>query len=225
MTGPAFAAADSVLRRPGVRTLGSRADLADALAQMAPGLRLVVAGGGVLGSELVAAAVEAGAVAALVDPDPAPLTPLLGRELAEVVMARHRAHGVATILGAITGVRPDPEHPGRLVVEVGPKFLPADLVAVSAADPADAPTRHLALYRSRIERLGDPGADGETLLRIIAGEPRYAFRIRGHRLLGAVAIDPAPSEVAALTRLIESGAEVDRDRLCRPEIGLEDVAR
>lgn len=219
---PADAPTESVAT--GVRRIRTRDRVAELLDELRPGQRLVVVGGGILGSELVSGAVAAGVTCALVDPDPTPLSDVLGPDLAAVLMTRHRAHGVATVRGALTGVRPDPDTPDRLIAEAGPKLLPADLVALTDGTRlSDEEQRELHAYGVTFKVLGEVTGPDETLVRIIAGEARHTFRLRDDRLVGAVTSDATEAEIAALRRLIEDAAPVNRDALCRPEIGLEDM--
>ena len=80
------------LRRPqGLRTL------ADALAlreRLAPGVRLAIAGGGFVGTEVASTALALGAEVTLVEAAEVPFEAILGREVGETLTARYRAHGI-----------------------------------------------------------------------------------------------------------------------------------
>ena len=80
------------LCRPnGLRTL------ADALAlreQLGPGVRLAIAGGGFVGTEVASTALALGSEVTLVEAAAAPFEALLGREVGAALAARYRAHGL-----------------------------------------------------------------------------------------------------------------------------------
>ena len=71
--------------------------LADAIAlrrSLVPGARLAIIGGGFVGAEVASTARGLGVKVTLLDRGAAPFAALLGRELAETLAARFRAHGV-----------------------------------------------------------------------------------------------------------------------------------
>jgi len=92
------------LRRPqGLRTL------ADALAlreRLGPGVRLAIAGGGFVGTEVASTALKLGVEVTLVEAADTPFEAILGREVGEALAARYRAHG----LDLRTGTTDLPEH-------------------------------------------------------------------------------------------------------------------
>lgn len=84
---------------PGLHRLRTRAD-ADALrAELAPGRHLCIIGAGLIGAEVAATAVAAGATVTLVDPVAVPLVPVVGAELAARLQAMHGEHGVTVVAG------------------------------------------------------------------------------------------------------------------------------
>jgi NADPH-dependent 2,4-dienoyl-CoA reductase/sulfur reductase-like enzyme len=114
---------------PGVVSLRDRADADTLRDALRPGMRLVIVGAGLIGAEVAATAVKAGAQVVLVDPVPVPLVPAVGEELAEILQAMHAQHGVEVVQGIPTQVVAD----GRtLLLDVeqrgGRSRLAADLV-------------------------------------------------------------------------------------------------
>lgn len=89
-------------------------DDADRLrAQLFPGTRVIVIGGGFIGSEVAATARVGGAEVIVVEALDVPLQRVLGREIGAVCAAIHRAHGVTLRLGESV----------ESVVEVGDKVV------------------------------------------------------------------------------------------------------
>jgi NADPH-dependent 2,4-dienoyl-CoA reductase/sulfur reductase-like enzyme len=91
----------------GVHTLRTLDDALALRAELEPGRRLVVVGGGFLGTEVAATAVHLGVDVTLVSAAPTPLERSLGAAVGVQVADLHRAHGVALRLG-----------PGSAVVSV-----------------------------------------------------------------------------------------------------------
>lgn len=83
----------------GVLTLRTRDDAARLRTALQPGTRLTVAGAGLLGAEVSAAARELGCEVTLVEVDPAPFVRLLGPLGAEVLREVHLEHGVVLLGG------------------------------------------------------------------------------------------------------------------------------
>lgn len=78
-------------------------DLDDAGAlgpQLRPGRRLAMIGGGFIGAEVASTAVKSGAEVTLIDIDAVPLARVLGRDVAERVIALHAGAGVTMALGS-----------------------------------------------------------------------------------------------------------------------------
>lgn len=111
---------------PGVEhalTLRDRPDADVLRARLGPGHRLVVVGGGLVGSEVAATALTLGCSVTVVDPQ-VPLTGLLGHELAVWLHLLHRERGVVLVADGADRVEPDAVHvPGAVV--------PADTVLVA----------------------------------------------------------------------------------------------
>lgn len=124
-----------------VHVLRTRDHAAALRAALLPGARVVVVGGGVLGSEIATAARDRGCAVALVSARPVlglgPTGTLLGEELASL----HRSAGVALHLGRLaTGVVADGDAVRLHLADGG--TLPADVVVVAAG--AAPQTRWLA---------------------------------------------------------------------------------
>lgn len=84
----------------GVHTLRTVDDALALRAELLPGRRLVVVGGGFLGTEVAATAVGLGVDVTLVSAAPTPLERSLGAAVGLQVAELHRAHGVALRMGA-----------------------------------------------------------------------------------------------------------------------------
>ncbi|MFJ6676167.1 NAD(P)/FAD-dependent oxidoreductase [Actinosynnema sp. NPDC091369] len=89
---------------PAVTTLRTVADAEALSARLLPGARVGVVGAGLIGSEVAAAAVARGCAVTLLDPAARPLERVVGPEVAEVLHAQHRRHGVDLVLGAVSEV-------------------------------------------------------------------------------------------------------------------------
>jgi 3-phenylpropionate/trans-cinnamate dioxygenase ferredoxin reductase subunit len=78
----------------GVHVLRNLADAVGLRAELFPGVRLVVVGGGFVGAEVASTARSLGAEVTLLEAGTAPFATRLGSELAAVLERRYRAHGV-----------------------------------------------------------------------------------------------------------------------------------
>jgi len=85
-----------------VRTLRTLDDSRALASQLVPGTRLVVVGGGFIGSEVAATATAIGAAVTVVEALPVPLGRVLGDEVGAACAALHEKHGVHVRTG--TGV-------------------------------------------------------------------------------------------------------------------------
>ncbi|MGH8961086.1 MAG: NAD(P)/FAD-dependent oxidoreductase [Jatrophihabitantaceae bacterium] len=104
-------------------------DDADRLrAQLPPGARLIVIGGGFIGSEVAATARTAGVEVTVVEALDVPLQRVLGRRMGEVCAAIHRAHGVSLRLGE--SVDSVTENAHGVVVTTSGARLEGDLAVV-----------------------------------------------------------------------------------------------
>lgn len=79
-----------------LRTLDQSVELRD---RLQPGKRVVVIGGGLIGTEVAAAASQVGCHVTVVELDVRPLGRVIGPNLARVMLSVHRAHGVEFKLG------------------------------------------------------------------------------------------------------------------------------
>jgi NADPH-dependent 2,4-dienoyl-CoA reductase/sulfur reductase-like enzyme len=124
-----------------LRGVHSLRTLDDALAlrgELQPGRRLVVVGGGFLGTEVAATAVGLGVEVTLVSAAPTPLERSLGADVGSQVAELHRAHGVALRMGPASAVVSLVESGGVVTgVELADGTrLPADVVFVAiGAEP------------------------------------------------------------------------------------------
>ncbi|MCW2881405.1 MAG: ferredoxin reductase [Sphaerisporangium sp.] len=78
----------------GVHTVRTLDDVMALRAELSPGRRLIVIGGGFLGTELAAAARSLGTEVVLLEPEPVPLGLAIGAEVGTMVADLHREHGV-----------------------------------------------------------------------------------------------------------------------------------
>jgi 3-phenylpropionate/trans-cinnamate dioxygenase ferredoxin reductase component len=113
--------------RHAIRTLD---DLTALRAELAAARRLVVVGGGFIGSEVAAAARVRGLDVTVIEPEPLPMRRPLGDELAAELLRRHEQHGVRFRLGTLP-VAFEGEDRVRAVTLSDGTALDADLVVES----------------------------------------------------------------------------------------------
>ena len=115
----------------GVHALRTLDDSLGLRKELAPGVRLVVVGEGVLGAEIAATASALGADVTMTGPQAAPMAAQVGPLVADLLAQLHTGHGVRLRLG--TGVVGFGHDAGRVTgVRVGTgETLPADLVVVA----------------------------------------------------------------------------------------------
>lgn len=127
--GTGDGAGDSRLR--GVHTLRTLDDALALRAELIPGTRLVVVGGGFIGAEIASTARELGVLVTLVEASTTALAGPLGEELGAVFAALHVARGVEVLTGVgvagLIGVPRDRVCGVRLADR---RELPADVVLV-----------------------------------------------------------------------------------------------
>lgn len=86
-----------------LRTLADSRAIAERLALQEP---VVVVGGGFIGTEIAAAALQAGCPVTVVDPIAEPMARLVGPEIAGILVDLHHRHGAATRFGVgVTDIR------------------------------------------------------------------------------------------------------------------------
>ncbi|MBO4257800.1 NAD(P)/FAD-dependent oxidoreductase [Streptomyces griseorubiginosus] len=122
----------------GVHVLRTMDDARRLAADLRPGARLVVIGGGFIGCEVAATSRGLGLEVTVVEAGPMPLAPALGPEVAGVLLRLHRAHGVRVECGAgVIAVRGS-VRPSAVVLDDG-REIPADVVllAVGAVPETD----------------------------------------------------------------------------------------
>jgi 3-phenylpropionate/trans-cinnamate dioxygenase ferredoxin reductase subunit len=115
---------------PNVLTLRTRADADTLRARLAPGRRVVIIGGGLIGMEVTAAARTAGAEVAVVEMLDRIMARAAAPEISDYVTAMHRDRGTRVLLGrSMVAVQPGTGE--SCVVELtGGQSLPADTVVV-----------------------------------------------------------------------------------------------
>jgi 3-phenylpropionate/trans-cinnamate dioxygenase ferredoxin reductase component len=116
----------------GVHTLRTLDDALALRAELAPGTRLVVVGGGFIGAEIASTARELGAEVTLVELAATALAGPLGEELGAVFAALHVARGVEVLTGVrVETLVPGPESDRVAAVRLADgRELPADVVLV-----------------------------------------------------------------------------------------------
>jgi len=113
----------------GVHVLRTLEDARSLRAELHRKARVVVVGGGFIGSEVAATARTAGCDVTVVDPLPAPLGRVVGEEVANRIAELHRRHGVVTRFGV--GVESVAGAAGHLAVRLADgKELRAETVVV-----------------------------------------------------------------------------------------------
>jgi 3-phenylpropionate/trans-cinnamate dioxygenase ferredoxin reductase subunit len=115
----------------GVHTLRTLDDALALRAELVPGARLVVVGGGFIGAEIASTALELGVQVTLVEAAATALAGPLGEELGAVFAALHATRGVQVLTGvSVAGLLSDAdEHVSGVRLADG-RELPADVVLV-----------------------------------------------------------------------------------------------
>lgn len=91
-----------------VHLLRARPDADRLRAALTPGARLLVVGGGLLGSEAAATATALGARVTLIDPLDPPHVSALGTSMAAWLHAQHAAHGVRVVTASLDALADEP---------------------------------------------------------------------------------------------------------------------
>ncbi len=102
---------------PGGQTatvLRTRADAEALRDRLSPGVRLLIAGAGLIGAEVAATATRHGCHVTLVDPSPLPMAHAIGPHAARALHAQHAAHGVTVVSGGVFAIEA-----GRVVLSTG----------------------------------------------------------------------------------------------------------
>lgn len=118
---------------PGVHYLRTRDDAERLAAELLPGRRLVVIGGGFIGLEVASSALKRGLAVTVVERQAALLDRVLPAPIASRIASLHTANGVALRLGmAVSRICSDGAGSGRLrsVALADGSELPADLVVI-----------------------------------------------------------------------------------------------
>jgi NADPH-dependent 2,4-dienoyl-CoA reductase/sulfur reductase-like enzyme len=121
--------------RAGLHIVRTLDDLAELRKDLELARRIVVVGGGFIGSEVAAAARTRGLDVTVVEPEPLPMRRPLGDELAAELLRRHESHGVRFRLGtapvAFEGAASEGGDRVRAVTLTDGTTLDADLVVES----------------------------------------------------------------------------------------------
>jgi len=122
----------------GVHTIRTLADTLALRAELRPGSRLVVVGGGFLGTEVAAAARGLGTEVVLLEPETVPLGAALGGEVGRLVADLHRGHGVDVRTGPGAAVARLHAPDGRLEAAVltDGSTIAADVAVVAIGSTA-----------------------------------------------------------------------------------------
>ncbi|NHC44991.1 NAD(P)/FAD-dependent oxidoreductase [Motilibacter aurantiacus] len=86
------------------RVLRTRDDAEELRAALAPGARLLVVGGGLIGAEVASSAMSLGCEVTVADPDPLPLAGAVGAVVAAHLHAQHPAAGVRVLEAGVTAL-------------------------------------------------------------------------------------------------------------------------
>lgn len=121
----------------GVHLMRTRGDAARLAADLEDGGRLLVVGAGFVGAEVAASARGLGLEVTLVDPQPAPLSRVLGEDVGSVFAALHSGHGVDTRFGV--GVDTLTGGPGAWTAELtdGSSVLASTVLVCVGGQPND----------------------------------------------------------------------------------------
>ena len=198
----ATGAAPRRLRLPGaalagVHYLRSRSDADTLAAAVARAEHVVVVGTGWIGSEAAASIRQLGRDVTLIGPDTAPLTRVLGPEIAAVYRDLHADHGVRLALGTrLAGIRGH-GHVEAVVTDDG-RTIDCDLVLIGAgavprtelAEAAALPVRNGVLVNEELEAVGAAGvyAAGDVAA---AWHPRYQSYLHVEHWANALNQGPA----------------------------------
>jgi NADPH-dependent 2,4-dienoyl-CoA reductase/sulfur reductase-like enzyme len=116
----------------GLRSLDDALRLRDALRALEPESRVVLVGAGFIGQEVATAALAAGHHVTILEGLELPLLPIVGVQVAELLVQMARSSGAALVTGAeVTGIDGprDGAQAGWVALE-GSESLPADLIVV-----------------------------------------------------------------------------------------------
>ena len=176
----------------GIRTLRTIDDSLELRAAIEAARRVVIIGGGWIGSEAAAAARSLGAEVSVIDMRPLPLAEALGDEVAGVFKTLHEEHGVTWVLGAsVAGFTGETEADGVRLGDGTEIRGDVILMAVGAA-----PRTELA-RAAGLDAADDGGISVDAGLRTAAPDvyaagdiashfhPRYGRRVRSEHWANA----------------------------------------
>ena len=102
--------------------LRTRADAEALRDRLLPGVRVLIAGAGLIGAEVAATATRRACQVTLVDPSALPMEHAVGPHAARALHAQHTAHGVTVVRGGVFSVEP-----GQVTLSTG-DVVAADVV-------------------------------------------------------------------------------------------------
>lgn len=102
--------------------LRTRADAEALRDRLAPGVRVLIVGAGLIGAEVAATATHRGCQVTLVDPSPLPMERAIGPHAARALHAQHAQHGVTVVCGGVSAIEA-----GQAVLTTG-QSVPADVI-------------------------------------------------------------------------------------------------
>ncbi|HHV22679.1 MAG TPA: FAD-dependent oxidoreductase [Propionibacterium sp.] len=105
---------------PGVIQLRTKEDADHLRTFLAPGKRLAIIGGGLIGAEVASTAVKAGATVTLIEPAGVPAAIVMGQTIALYLHGLHEAHGVNVIAKPTSAIRREGDE-WIVVIDGGPQ--------------------------------------------------------------------------------------------------------
>lgn len=173
--------------------------------------RVVVAGAGLIGTEVTAVLREMGADVTLVDPSPEPMEPRVGRTVAAWVTAAHRAAGVDLHLGTRIGAVRSDGHGVLVDLSDGHSVRAAAVVACLGVDPATAWLASSGLPARNAADRGNRGAGG---IGVDAGQ-----RLAGtHGIYAAGDLAAVPGPDQEPMRVEHWGAAMEQGRIAAASV-------
>jgi 3-phenylpropionate/trans-cinnamate dioxygenase ferredoxin reductase subunit len=152
----------------GVHTLRTLDDALALKAELVPGARLVIVGGGFIGAEIASTAVSLEVDVTLVELAPAMLAGPLGTEVGTAMAALHASQGVKILTGVgVTNLTSDPAKPGWAsgVALADGREIPADVVVVGiGSEPNTEWLEGTGLVRSQTHGAVLTDEEGRTAL-------------------------------------------------------------
>ena len=166
-----------------VLVLRDAADAAALAARLAAGGPLVVVGGGFIGLELAAVALEQGILPTVVEMAPLPLLGAVGRPVAELVHRRHHDRGVQLVLGTTVARFVGRDAVEEVVLADGRRLPAATVVVGVGVEPRSELAAKAGLETDRagvvVDRHGRTSHPQVWAAGDIASQPHPALAERG----------------------------------------------